>query len=198
SKTLNMRIRDLTVEDIPDVSRVVVNTMRGLGAATRDAAIMKNWETQARAIHNSFYYLYRAPLSFLVSEQWKTWDPMSREEQPREEESERMEVIKEAPTEGAIVERRPDKISLFDEVKGALTNHLGDFGSNLFQMECDSLGIEPSNLSSEDVQRLAEKVGSTITRLGDFIDIPIAGEEMRLKAENLKEELKAISKEELE
>ncbi len=198
SKTLNMRIRDLTVEDIPDVSRVVVNTMRALGAATRDAAIMKNWETQAMAIQSSFYYLYRAPLSFLVSEQWKTWDPMLREEQPREEESERMEVIEKATTGGAIVERRPDKISLLDEVKGVLTNHLGDFGNNLFQMECDSLGMEPSNLSSEDVQRLAEKVGSTITRLGDFIDIPNAGEEMRLKAENLKEELKAISKEELE
>lgn len=190
-KMKNKRVQDIVIEDIPDISGIVVNSMRALGKATNDDAILMNWEIQCRGIKRSLDRIQRSPIGFLASGKWQTWDPLRREIQRRPGTVVRNQRV--AP--------RADEISRFaglhDAVKSAFDRSLGEFGRNLMRTECDGLGIKPGEMTSADVEMLAEKAAETVNMLGDFVDIVSAEETMKSKAESLREELERISREEL-
>lgn len=197
-KILKKRFHDLTVEDVPEISKIVTNAVRSLGQATHETAIMKNWETQAKGLRDSLYHFCEAPLSFLTTDEWRNWNPLDDGKQQRDVGRKMGESAKRAEKERDAIRCQHGQPELHNEVVDIFTRHLGEFGKDLLVRECAFLRIEPNTMTSEDVEKLAERAEKTVSELGAFIDIPLASDMMKIKAENLKDELEVTTKEEIE
>lgn len=195
-KILNKRVRDFTIEDLPEVSRIATNTMMALGNVTHEDAILRNWKAAAKGMQESFHYFYSASVPLLESVDWHTWNPLNDIALRIGDVRRKTEITEQTSQEHGSLECRPEDINISEEVMAILKTHLGDFGANLLTMECANLGLEADTLTQDDVEKLAGKIETTINKMSSFVDAPGAASGIKSKACDLKDELKTISAEE--
>ena len=197
SRMMNKKARDFTVEDIPELSSILAHSMRALGNATNEEAILRNWERQVIGLRQSLASFQNAPIAFLSSDGWMDRDPLDWMKKPQRRRPKMRMVAGQAviPKALATTDR---KGSLHDEVSGVFVDSLGDFGGDLLRMECANLGIEPKTMTKEDVEMLADSAVTIVSEMGGFVNVESANGSMKATAENLKKGLGRIFQETVE
>lgn len=197
SRMMDKKARDFTVEDIPELSSILAHSMRALGEATNEEAILRNWERQVIDMKQSLSSFQNAPITSIASDRWKDWDPLDWIKKPERKRPKMRMVAGEAVTPEALGTTHR-KVSLHDEVSGVFADSLGDFGNDLLMIECANLGIDSKNMTKEDVEMLADSAATTVSEMGGFVNVESANESMKSMAENLKKGLGRIFKETVE
>lgn len=183
-KRKNIAIKDLLLEDIPDLAAWITGSLDTLGMYIADTTVLRNWVGESRRVaecllaysHSNLEEIQRVS-SDSPADSELTFSPLvydGREESPTLDED------KDWPGK---------KQDVRDVLLQIFTKHLGEAGRFILMKEVGKLGKSLNEITLEDIADIAERAQDVMTEFGGLVDVGEVRIDMELKGQAMKEEI---------
>lgn len=182
-KSKGIYLKDLLLEDIPDLAVWVTGTLDALGVHAGDSVLLKNWKTESYRISLDLMVYFNSDLE---EAQRLSIDP------PVTTESLLSQVIltrrppsprrRKPPAKEPGVERREKLLLVFSK-------YFGEAGRFVLARELKEMGKSLEKLSLGDIRKLADRAQRTMRDFGEVVDMDHAGLSMESRGLLMREEI---------
>ncbi|MFQ6107602.1 MAG: DUF835 domain-containing protein [Thermoplasmata archaeon] len=183
-------LKDLTLEDIPDLAVWITSTLDTLGVYAGDNAILKNWKNESYRISLDLMSYYNSDLE--EAQRLSTDPPVTTESLISQVVFGREKIpktsVRELPHERTEREMREKLLYVF-------TKYFGEAGRFVLAREVKKLGKSLDKVSRADLTRLAERAQEAMMEFGEIVDIDSVRTDMRSRGCLMKDEIVGIAAE---